>query len=255
MHEVTDIKAKLKDYLFIRQDVLAVWEGGSAATGYLDEYSDLDLCIVIGDKDVEPIFQSLEDYFEQTYGIIRQFRLPEPTWHGMSQCFYLLDKCPDLFYCDIAVVTRDNPKKFTEPDRHGNALIWFDKDQVYSAVPTPESEIRDMAIRTLKSVTALDFLSIIELRKALKRRNWIAAQMNWQMFINRCLVPLLNIRWRPWKADFGIRYVERDYPQEVIQRLEALLHYDTVDDIATHSESAIAWYEGLKAELGAQYLT
>lgn len=255
MHEVSILKSKLMDMLMSRGDVLAAWEGGSAATGFLDDYSDLDLCVVIKDSDVEPVFHALEEHFSDEYGILRKFRIPEPAWHGMSQCFYLLADFPECFYCDIAVVPNANPHKFTEPDRHGNAVIWFDKEGVYTAVPTPEGEVTELVKRVLKNVFALDFLTIIELRKALKRGNWIASQMNWQMFLSRCLVPLLNVRWRPCKSDFGIRYADRDYPRDVMSRLEELLRYGSVEDIATRSTEAIAWYQSLKVELEAKYMS
>jgi len=40
-----EIISKMKKMYQEDDNILAVWEGGSAATGYLDEYSDLDLCI------------------------------------------------------------------------------------------------------------------------------------------------------------------------------------------------------------------
>ena len=42
-HSAEEIRAELKVFLEGREEVLAAWEGGSAATGWLDEYSDLDL--------------------------------------------------------------------------------------------------------------------------------------------------------------------------------------------------------------------
>lgn len=254
MHEVSTIKSTLKDLLYQRNDVLAAWEGGSAATGYYDEYSDLDLCIVIEGRDVESIFLLLDEHFAKNYGIQRSFRIPEPAWHGMSQCFYLLKDCPACFYCDIAVVTRDNPNKFTEPDRHGNAVIWFDKASVYTSDITPAEEQEKLVHRVLNNVFSVDFLTIIELQKAVLRKNWIASQMNWQMFLNRCLVPLMNVRYRPAKADFGIRYAKREYPAEVVKVLENLLHYQSVEDIAAKLETALTIYNELKKELGSNYL-
>ncbi|MCK7484998.1 MAG: hypothetical protein MZU97_05195 [Bacillus subtilis] len=106
--------------------ILAVWEGGSAATGFLDEFSDLDLSIICVDDAVETVFQQLEEHLKTIYGIRRKFRIPEPAWHGFSQCFYQIDQVPPLFYLDIAVIKASLPEKFTEPDRHGNAVIWFD---------------------------------------------------------------------------------------------------------------------------------
>ena len=249
MHSTISIKAELKDLLQGMPRVLAAWEGGSAATGYLDKYSDLDLTIVIADDDPEPVFKTLREHFSTLYGIDRQFRMPEPTWHGMSQCFYLLRDCEEFFYCDIAVVTAANPHKLTEPDRHGNALIWFDKGEMYTADNSSPEEQEKIILRILSFSVAIDFLSIIELEKALARGSWLASLSNFQTFVNRHLIPLLNIKYRPWKADFGIRYIERDYPQELVNEIQELLRYQDVDDLRHNSSKAINMYNQLKDEL------
>ncbi len=197
IHSTVSIKEGLKELLHNMPQVLAAWEGGSAATGFLDEFSDLDLSIVIADDDPEPIFRILNEHFSSQYGIDRQFRMPEPTWHGMSQCFYLLKDCELYFYCDIAVVPAANPQKFTEPDRHGNALIWFDKTGVYTAENSSSEEREKLVQRVLTNSVVTDFLGIIELQKALARGSWLSSQMNFQLFVNRHLIPLLNVKYRP----------------------------------------------------------
>lgn len=252
-HDVSTIKSRLHVLLQSKDKIVAAWEGGSVATGFADEYSDLDLLVIIEDKDTEPVFQLLQEHFSSLYGIERYYRLPEPAWHGMSQAFYLLKDCPSCFYCDIAVVPRSNPHKFTEPDRHGNAWIWFDKDRVFSAMPTPLEEQESLVQKVLGAVFAIDFLAIIELDKSLQRENWLASQMNWQLFINRCLVPLLNAKYRPAKVDFGIRYAEREYPPEIVKTLASLLHYNSVGEIRQHCKLALEIYQSLKQELSHTY--
>ncbi|MDZ4182059.1 MAG: hypothetical protein U1B83_04215, partial [Candidatus Cloacimonadaceae bacterium] len=55
------------------------------------------------------------------------------------------------------------------------------------------------------------------------------------------------------KADFGIRYAQRDYPQEVFEMLERLLRVVNIEDISQKSEEAIRLFEELKQELKAAY--
>jgi len=248
-NRVINLKKNLEQLLKERPEVIATWEGGSIATGYFDQFSDLDLSIVIQTEDVEPIFSLLDNHFAQQYGILEQFRMPEPCWHGMSQCFYLINKMPPLFYCDIAVVKSENPHKFTEPDRHGNAVIWFDKRGIYSAATTPKEELETLAKRMYHVATDTAWLGIIELKKALARKNWIAAHMNYTIFINRHLVPLMNLKYRPCKADFGIRYCDRDYPPEKAALIAKLLQTKSCQDIEAHLLTALPLFQALKAEL------
>jgi predicted nucleotidyltransferase len=251
MNDSQSIKTSLKALLQKQEYVLAAWEGGSVATGYADRYSDLDLMIVIKDKYTNPVFILLEEHFSTEYGIERQFRMPEPTWHGMSQCFYLLKDTQDLFYCDIAVMPEDTQDKFTAWDRHGRAQVWFDKSGVFSSEATPTEEIRELCAKMFKAATATDFLSILELKKALARGNWIHSHLNYMIFLNRHLVPLLNLKYRPAKADFGIRYTDRDYPSTEVKRLEGLLRIDDIDAVRAKSEEALHWFAELKTELAS----
>jgi predicted nucleotidyltransferase len=253
MHTYAAIKESLASRLEGEDRVLAAWEGGSAATGYFDEYSDLDLMIVIKDKDTESIFQILQDHLESKYGILRMFRVPEPAWHGMSQCFYLVKNCSEFFYLDIAVIPSENQRKFTEPDRHGHALVWFDKEGIYQPKETPNRERDDLARRVFHAATDYDWIITAELGKALARDNWIASQMNYHAFVNRHLVPLMNIKYRPAKADFGIRYAEREFPKAVAAELGDLLKISSLDDIRKGKDRVTELFEALKTELEPDY--
>lgn len=225
------LKTGLRYLLEQKPEILAVWEGGAIATGYLDEYSDLDLSIIIAEGNSSNIFAMLDKYFEKQYGILRRTRMPEPCWHGFSQCFYLLKDMPALFYCDIVVIKKDNPDKFTEPDRHGKVVIWFDKEGICITEETsPEVAIKRSGY-FYNMATSTDWISIIEIKKALGRNNWLAAQRNYLQFINRHLAPLLNLEYRPSRVDFGMRYAERDYPQELVKRLDYLTRISSLEGI------------------------
>jgi predicted nucleotidyltransferase len=253
MNDSQSIKTSLKALLQKQDNVLAAWEGGSVATGFSDRYSDLDLSIVIKAKDTNPIFALLEEYFSTNYGIERQFRMPEPTWHGMSQCFYLLKDTEDCFYCDIVVMPVDTQDKFTAWDRHGRAQVWFDKAGVFSSEATPPEDIRELCVKMFKAATTTDFLSILELQKALARGNWIHSHLNYMIFLNRHLVPLLNLKYRPAKADFGIRYTDRDFPTTEVKRLEDLLRIADIDTVRAKSEDALSWFAELKTDLASGF--
>lgn len=246
---VIKLKKELQTLLQSMPGVVAAWEGGSAATGYLDEYSDLDLGIAKEAIEAGSVLATLEEWFDTHYGIARKFRMPEPAWHGMSQGFYLLRGMPQFFYCDVCVVDSSNPRKFTEPDRHGNAVVWFDPKGVIGTGATPAEELESMQQRLLSIATETDFLTIIELQKALARNDWMGAHMNWITFVNRHLVVLLNLKHRPCKADFGIRYGSRDYPQHEVEVLVELLRVTSCKHITALLPRALDMYNRLKQEL------
>ena len=247
---VLTLKARLQALLESRDDVVAAWEGGSAATGYLDEHSDLDLLVVTKQgSSAEPVFEAMNELFESQWGVLESFRMPEPAWHGLSQCFYRLDKLPPLFYCDIAVTGEENPNKLTEPERHGNAVIWFDKSAIYSSKPMPPEELKQLRDRMYAMATGTWWLMLIELKKALARENWLSALGNYNALLGRHVVSLMNLKYRPWKADFGSRYAERDYPSEAADELIWLSKVASLEDIRKRLPRLEELYAQLVEEL------
>ncbi|MCB5295995.1 MAG: nucleotidyltransferase domain-containing protein [Candidatus Cloacimonetes bacterium] len=234
-----------------QEQVLAIWEGGSAATGFEDEYSDLDFCIVTKRKAGDEIFSKLDEFFAAQHGIARRFRIPEPAWHGMSQCMYLLSDSPELFYCDICVVERDNPHKLTEQDRHGSARILYDPQGILKPITSSQEELDAICRRVWRMAASLDFVFEIELKKAIKRGLTIDAISLYHTFLQRCLVSLLNLKYRPHKADFGLRYIHREYPAEAVTRVEDLLSIK--DGLPKNVEMMLALYHDTKKELEAIY--
>ena len=59
-----EMKSGIMELLQPMQWVRAVWEEGSAATGYLDDYSDLDLVLVVEGDRIEEAFRYY--YFSST---------------------------------------------------------------------------------------------------------------------------------------------------------------------------------------------
>ena len=74
----TDFADKIRKLLEEKKYILTAWEGGSAATGFLDEYSDLDLCLICDDDKVEKIFEIIADFLQQNYGL-SLIHISEPT--------------------------------------------------------------------------------------------------------------------------------------------------------------------------------
>ncbi len=232
--------------------VRAIWEGGSAATGYLDEYSDLDLGMVVEDDRIEEAFLTLEGYLEDKYGIEHRMRLPEPTWHGHSQSFYFIGNCPPLFYIDFLVEKLSSADRLLETDRHGSACIWLNRDGVLAPAPSSPDELEKGGSGFLEIVRVCLPLVVTEVRKQIVRGKPIDAIAQHQRFVAGRLAGLLNLKYRPPMYDFGIRYAERAYPPEVSRRLEELLYIRCFGDLEPAFEKAVKWAEELLEELTGQ---
>ncbi|MDP2424951.1 MAG: hypothetical protein U1C51_06845 [Candidatus Izemoplasmatales bacterium] len=229
MFSRNEVKTDLFQLLSSNKSILAVWEGGSAATNYLDDVSDMDISIVCQDDAVEMVFSLLDQHLQSKYSIIRKLRMPEPSWHGFSQCFYLLDQVPPLFYLDIAIIKESIQDKFTQSDRHGHAVIWFDPQGLHDPTPSTLESQEKKAKQLYKNATSTDFLMELECKKAIARQNFMEAFPAMYNYLARNLVPLLNILHRLPKADFGLRYIYRDYPESDHLLVQEALQVSSMD--------------------------
>ncbi len=226
----------LQPILWAEESVYAVWEGGSSATGYLDPLSDLDLLILCDDDAVAPLFEIVDRVLEEHFGIVRKYRVPEPAWHGFSQCFYQIRDTHDLFYLDLCYAKKSNPQRFTESDRHGIPQVWFDRTGMLDCAPTPKEQSDQMCERMFDSATGSAFVVILEIKKAIWRNRFTEAFLFYYQLISRNYAILLNLKYRPKQADFGLRYAYRAYPQETVQFLERILQVNSLEEIASNTK-------------------
>lgn len=217
------IRAEFEKLLINDDYVLAAWEGGSKATGFFDEYSDLDLQIIVKDEEVENIFMKIDQSLEDNYGIIRKFRIPEPNWHGHSQCFYLLKDTPETFYLDLFVEKESAGNRFLESDRHGNAFVWFDKKNLIDTTPTPDEIVQKNCQNYFNRVDIYIPFCFLDVQKQIYRKNRIDAFAIYFSLLNR-IIGLMNIKYRPPKHDFGMRYLHRDFPEHEQKLISELMY-------------------------------
>lgn len=245
---IKSITSGLKELLLSNSEVISAWEGGSAATGYKDELSDLDLVLICKDQSVDEIFKQIEKFLDRNYGIKTTFQVPQPAWHGHSQKFYILHQSPDSFYVDLLIQKQSADNRFLEPDRHGNAQVWFDKQGLINPVLSDPEEATKKMTKLFSIIEQSYELLIRDVKKQLVRKNLIDAIDEYQALVSRRLVPLLNFKYRPAKFDFGMRYTYRDFPQNICEKLESLLLINDLADLQHKIDCTQKWIEKLIEE-------
>lgn len=239
---------EVKKKVLSMNNITAAWEGGSVATGFDDDYSDLDLCMLCKEEHKEEILEEMVTFLKETFGMERMYRLPEPTYHGFSQVFFKTKNTPELFYVDFAVMGEDVEDKYIEENRHGIGRVWVDKYKLDPS-PRPDDRIKDVADGLYKGTVEKDFILILELKKQIKRQMFSEAFPLYMSFIARCVVTLMNIKYRPAKADFGMRYIYRDYPKDEYLFIENALRVNDMKSLESYFEKLLDRYEILKHEL------
>lgn len=248
----SDMLLLLKPFFEKVDGVLAVWEAGSQATGRVDAYSDLDLLVLCQHEHVEDVLMKTKSFLEAQIpnGIYR--RAPEPTWHGFSQFFYL-PKDEPYFYFDFSFTSIQNPNKFTEIERHGTPTIWFEKVPIYQPRQLSQEDQQKLAIKTIQGARFYEPIIAKEVIKACKRGLDIDARTMYFTYLQRFLVPFINVKYRPHKADFGVRYLINDVPKDVYKILVRFFQVHTLSNIEKTFTEVQAMVDQLNQELSAVY--
>jgi hypothetical protein len=242
------------------ENVYAMWEGGAAAFGRVDPWSDIDLQIDARDDAVEEVFGVVEAALAALSPVELQYRFPEPTWHGHSQAIYRLRHAGPFQMVDLAVLHHSNPSKFLEPEIHGQALFHFDKIGLADAsrglaapqagpLNTFDPQAWQARLEERRQQLRLTFdLFQPLITKEIQRGNWIEALAFYQGFTLRPLVEALRIQYAPEHYNFHTRYVYYDLPAEFVQRLEPLFFVPDGSQLVSRHAEAQAWfYELLEA--------
>jgi predicted nucleotidyltransferase len=222
--------------------VLGLWQGGSQAHGYTDEWSDLDVAVIVEDNSVQKTFDIVETVLAEIGEIELKYRVPEPTWHGHSQCFWRLKQASPFLLIDFAVIKRSSNNEFLEIERHGNVPIAFDKANliipqhldINKHLSRMQSRFNEIKIR-------FDLLQPL-VQKEIYRGHLVEAIGNYHAWTLLPLVEVLGMIYRPHRFDFQLKYFSRDFPPEIVDRVTSLYCITNLEDLATKQQIAASYF-------------
>lgn len=218
--------------------VLAVWLGGSDATGRADESSDVDLCIISEDKAAASLRPFIEAAVASVSPIRIKFDLPEPTWHGFPQSFYQLENAPEYLMVDWIIVERSQHNPWMEVERHGVPRVLFDKVGVIREAHVDHAALRSAADKKIAELR-LKFPLFRHLPVKLARRGLpVDALHFYNSLVLRSLIDLLRAVHCPDRFDFGPRYLKSDLPHQYddlcrLSLVRSLDDYERLVDLAS----------------------
>ena len=132
------IKNAIVSAIRARNDVAGCWEGGSAATGRVDEFSDIDLVIVASLDAADAIFDAVEDAISAVGEISHRWHVDPPPFRDTAQRFYFLAGAPRFFAVECVIVTATGFAQFLEREGHGEPQVQFDRTGQIAALPLDE---------------------------------------------------------------------------------------------------------------------
>jgi hypothetical protein len=233
-----------------KRHIHALWEGGAAAGGTLDEWSDLDLYLLVDDDKVEEAFSDVERVLIEMSPIRLKIPIPQTGWAGVHQAFYKLALMSDYHIIDLAIVTLSAEEKFLEPTVHGEARFVFNKmGRIEFARYDEEEAAKRMAQRRERLSDRLEMFGSF-FQKEVNRGNAIEAVDLYHRLFLPTLVELLRMKHHPAHHSFGTRHVHAELPETVVKRLLRLHLVRDEDDLVAKQSEVKGWIADILFELG-----
>jgi predicted nucleotidyltransferase len=223
--------------------VHAFWEAGAAAFDRVDEWSDIDLYIVVDDASVTEAFQIVEKTLEGLSPIELRHEVSWPPASGVFQKFYRLRNASEYLLIDLAVMTQSAPDKFLTREIHGDAVFFFNKGgSVRIPALDAEAFVRGLLARRQRLRERMVLFGPF-VPKEILRGNRLEALEFYRALVIPSLVEALRMRYGPRHYDFRMRYVYRELPSDVVRRLETLAFIKDPEDLAAKYREARAWFD------------
>lgn len=247
----TDILNRLSSSLEPLEYVRALWEGGAIGYGRLDEWSDVDLYLLVDDDRVADAFAAIEGALGSLSPIAVKYDVGPTPHPGVHQAFYRLERTSEFLVLDVAVVTMGAPDKFLEEETHGAPHFLFRKG---TDVPVPVLDRGALRAKAAKRVERLRlrmdmFQAFVQ--KEMNRGHAIEAVDAYRAVVLGSLTELLRIRYNPVHHEFQTRYLYSELPPDVAERLEGLYFVRDMEDLARKYASARQWFDELHREVMA----
>lgn len=223
----------------------ALWEGGAVAYNRVDEWSDINLRVVVKDDYVEEIFNALESAMKTLSAIEYKYSLPKPTWHGHAQAFYQIANSSQYLIINCLVIKHSSSNKFLEAEVHGNVIVYFDKIFL-SPQNTDSIGFLKKIQQRVKDIENRVQLTEVLINKELNRKNYIEAYDNYYRSLLDLLVEILRIRYSPYHYNFKATNISYDLPIGIVKSLKKLYFVKDEKQLEVSFKEAINW---LKNEL------
>jgi hypothetical protein len=227
--------------------VHAFYESGAKAFNRVDEWSDIDLYVVVEDEKVNDAFDTVEIALKSLSPVKQKFAVAQLPWPGVSQAFYRLEHASEYLLIDLAVVKLSGPEKFLEPQIHGKAVFYFNKsDEVKVPILNKEELAKNLREKLTRLRDRFNMFNIF-VQKEINRGNYLEALVLYHSITLGSVVDVLRIKYSPFHHDFKTRYVQYEFPTQITRRLEQLYFVKDGRDLLKKYRKATKWFNEISA--------
>jgi len=229
--------------------VHAFYEGGAVAFNRVDEWSDIDLYLVVDDEKINETFTAVENMLKSLSPIKQKYDVPQTGWPGVSQAFYRLKSTSEYLIIDLAILKLTGSEKFLEPEIHGNVVFYFNKSNKVKPVPPDKKAFAAKLQARLKRLQARHDMFNNFVQKEINRGNSLEALDLYHVLTLASLVEALRIRHNPVHYDFKMRYIHYELPKYIVKKLEHLYFVNDARDLQEKYHKADEWFSETMSEI------
>lgn len=224
------------------------WEGGAAANNCLDQYSDIDLILCVDDENIEETFDYLEKCIRNISPISKKWRVPEPTWNGHSSCHYKLEGAAEYFLIDITIIKRTKIENSFEFERHGDLVEYINKQNINISGSANNESFWERSEKRLNMIEeSFPFYKSIVTKGILRERPFDT--LAFYRILVDFYIDLLGMKYRPFRYDFKLRYVSKDFPEKELENIERFSFVSGLGDMKANLDFLEGYVFDLISEL------
>jgi hypothetical protein len=229
--------------------VHAFYEGGAIAFGRVDEWSDIDLYLIVDEAKTSEAFLAVEEALKSVSPVKQKYEVAQLPWPGVSQAFYKLENASEYLIIDLAVLKLDSPEKFLQSEIHGNSVFYFNKLDKLCIPPLDRDAFAEKISERLKRLQARFGMFGNFVQKEINRGNFLEAVDLYYTLVLGSLVEVLRMKHNPVHYDFRMRYVHYELPAEVVAKLERLYSVKNVRELQSKYYEASEWFRKAASEV------
>lgn len=231
-------------------DVLVIWVGGSAATGGYDEWSDLDLDVLVTPGTHDATYERLRARIDEDFDVDHVWEVPREVWPDGRQGFVNLQHRPGLLeeptrIIDLHLSSLSAAHTRIDVRRHGTPIVVHDPDGLIELVHDDQAEMDAAIAAAVDQVRQRRGTGEWLVNRAIARGHDTEAVALYLRFALEPLVRLLRVEHCPWRHDYGLRYLDIDLPADLARRVRALVPGN--GDLREQSAAVFAWLDQLLA--------
>ena len=227
----------------------AFWEAGAIAFNRVDEWSDIDVYLVVDDDKVEKAFLDVERALRSLSPIKQKYDVPQSPYPGVAQAFYRLRDASEYLIIDLAIMKLSTKDKFLEPEIHGNAVFYFNKSGAVRCPPLDRGALVSRLHARLDRLQARFDMFNNFVQKEINRGNYLEAIDLYSMLTLATVVEALRIKHNPFHYDFKMRYIHYELPSKVLERLQHLYFVRDEKDLKEKYNEAAKWFKEIMSDI------